>query len=373
MSDSHKHKLVAIADAHVHPWPLQSRDGGHDRMLDGLRAVRQSLQLAREQKATWVFAGDMKQPKTRWPQSALTGLHAMLRAYADVVKVMVAGNHDAQGEGGSGLSPFKDVATVVDDGVSIVVPKRGPTLVCAPWDADPSRAADLLARVPHPKVLVAHGFIAGCLLGPEDLRIAKGAPIEAYGEFDLAVFGDVHKAQYRRPTKGARLAEWVAMPSGPFEVGSGTAVYCGDPYEQNWGERNDGAKGALLIDLMAQTVALHPTVETPHYLQVELSEENLIEFLDQLDATDSGDFVRVIYTGRAHDGLHALAEWGERQRSFQLIVRRPQAATSRAQIHAGMPMRELLESYVAARPPVTGIPPAKAVEAGLRLAAEETE
>ena len=41
-------RIVFLADAHVHPWRLQSRDGGHDRLLDGLSAVRQSLQLARE-------------------------------------------------------------------------------------------------------------------------------------------------------------------------------------------------------------------------------------------------------------------------------------------------------------------------------------
>jgi len=218
--------------------------------MDGLSVLQQSLDLARSEGAVWVFAGDMKQPKNNWPQSALTGAHAILREYDNVQKILVCGNHDAWGEGGTGLAPFRDCATIVEE--PQIVWAMGYQLVCCPWDGDPSVAARLLKEAPSGRrVLIAHAFLQGCMLGPEDARIAKGVPISAYGDFDVAVFGDVHKAQWRRPgcSDTGRPAEWAEMPDAVESVPKGSVFYCGSPMALNWGERNDRAKGVLIVEL----------------------------------------------------------------------------------------------------------------------------
>jgi hypothetical protein len=363
-------KIVVVADVHVHPWRICSRDGGHDRLLDALSALRQSLDLARAERAAWVMAGDFKQPKNVWPQEALTGAHAILREYPDVDKVMVAGNHDAEGLGGSGLAPFKDVARVVEKTDVVIIPAG--QFVCVPWNGN----MDLARRAvdAHPgSALVAHAFLAGCMLGPEDTRIAKGASVSDYGSFSVAFFGDVHKGQWRRPGQHT-LPSWTAYPHDSFEVPmeirrpgpwTGEVFYAGSSYQQNWGEREDPPKGALLVDMASGGVWLCP-LKSPRFRHVEVDEAGLEKLEDDGSLDEmAGDFVRVVYTGKPSPALDALKGWTFR--SLQVIVRRSEQATRRADVHAGMPMRKLLEEYVEARPPGDGVDRARALEAGVRL------
>lgn len=357
-------KLVCLADAHVHPWRLQSRDGGHDRLMDGLSVVRQSLELAKNLGAVWVFAGDMKQPKTFWPQQALTGLHEIFRDYRrDVQMIMVAGNHDAMGEGGSGLAPFRDCARVVETPESVDVGDAA-ALVCCPWNGSPTEAAALLETdkvLKGARILIAHGFLSGCMLGPEDTRIAKGTPIEDYGDFDFAVFGDVHKAQWRvpaAPDKG-RNATWVEFPAEKTVIPRGSVLYCGSPYMQNWGERNDAAKGALVIDLEAQTAELVP-LQAPKFVHLDLDYEKA----DTIVSLDGDNFYRVVYHGALCSETDRLRKLGEFCRSFQFIHRREDQPTKRVEVHAGMSMHDMLRGYMATHPTEK---PEWSLKAGLRL------
>jgi hypothetical protein len=381
-------KIVVVADLHVHPWRLQSRDGGHDRLRDGLGVLQQSLDLARAEGAVWVFAGDMKQPKTSWPQSALTGVHETLRAYGDVRKIMVAGNHDAEGIGGSGLAPFRDCAIVVESTTAVWADEHASvSLLCVPWNG---RLEHVLAaqevrraRKLPPQVLVAHGFLAGCGLGTEDTRIAKGAAVADYGDFPVAFFGDVHKGQWRRPAdpKAGKPAEWFPYSSVVGSVGRvlvreagpwrGEAYYAGSPYAQNWGEREDPPKGALLVDLETGEVWLVP-LKSPGYSHLELDEAGLRTFVEtSVRQSYAGRFVRVVYAGKpcaALDEAQKMGDTGE-FRSFQLVVRRPLLSTTRVELHAGMAMPDLLRRYVDARPPAD-LDAGKTLEALTRLVAE---
>jgi hypothetical protein len=355
-------KLVCIADAHVHPWRLQSRDGGHDRLMDGLGVIAQSLDLAKSLDAAWVFAGDMKQPKTFWPQGALTGLHAIFRDFPDVKKIMVAGNHDAFVDASSGLAPFKDCATVIEHPQIVWLHDHEIPLVCCPWNGQPGEAAALLAKQ-SPRFLIAHGFLQGCMLGPEQTRIAKGIPIESFGEFDFAVFGDVHKAQWRvpaAPDKG-RPATWVEFPAEKTVIPRGSVLYCGSPYMQNWGERNDAQKGALVIDLSDQTAELVP-LKAPKYVHLDLDYDKA----DSVVNMDPDNFYRVVYHGALCSATDKIRALGATCRSFQFIHRAEISPAKRVEVHAGMSMRDMMTGYMASR--ASACEQTKLLEAGLRLA-----
>ena len=365
-------KIGFTADFHIHPYRLCSRDGGHDRLLDGLLCLRQSLDLARSARAAWVNCGDFKMPKTSWPQEALTGSHEILRKYPDVDKLFVAGNHDATGLGGSGLAPFRDCAQVVESAAEYVRVKDSSglavTLLCVPWDA----ALDSLS--PRGDVpVVAHGFLAGSMLGPEDLRIAKGTSVEAYGSFPFAVFGDVHKGQWRRPPDPAlgSPATWFPYFSKPPVrkpgAWSGEVFYTGSPYQQSWGERNDPPKGGLLVDTDTGAVSLEPFL-SPRFVHLEISTVADLELFLKNRGDYSGDFVRVVYSGPGSSVVGAAEHLGDSFRSYQFIVRRPpaQRSDSRADVHAGMGMDEILAGYVAANP-LPDADPAVVLEAGRRL------
>jgi len=373
-------KLVCVADVHLHPRKLLSRDGGHDRLMDGLGVLRQSLEVARHLEATWVMAGDFKDPKTSWPQSALTGAHEILRAYDDVQKIMLAGNHDAEGVGGSGLAPFKDCADVIDKAhLAIEYGPPNTRIVFAPWNADLGEVRKMVAKNPG-AILVGHAFLQGCMLGPEDARIAKGVPLEAYGNFSFAVFGDVHKGQWREPGAPfatannvikARPAIWHAYAGaqvrepGPW---AGEVFYCGSPYQQNWGERNDPRKGALVVDVATGAVEMHE-LKAPTFHHLELDEAGLRTFVEtSAHQAYEGGFVRIVFTGAPGPILDKAKKIGDAFRSFQIIPRRPpQKSEVRAELHAGMPMSELLRNYVEARPVPPGVDKKRTLASLLRL------
>jgi hypothetical protein len=364
-------KAVCIADVHIHPYRICSKDGGHDRLLDGLSVLRQSLDLARELSAIWIMAGDFKQPKPFWPQEALTGSHAILRDYPDVQKIMLAGNHDAEGIGGSGLAPFKDCATVVER-TCVLTPEEDVEILFAPWNADLEELRRIQANS-RPMPLVAHGFIAGCMLGPEDTRIAEGIPLAEFGEFPYAIFGDIHKSQYRVPMDAAKKqrAEWKQMAQGEAPVPlAGKVFYCGSPYQQNWGERNDGAKGALVVD-SEQGIAYLSPLSAPRYIHLELDEKGLSKFAKNSMKEYAGDFVRIIYTGKPTDTLDVIREVGPATfRSFQLILRREERTEARAEIHAGMDRPTMIRNYMAAHPVPDGIDSERTYDALVRLTQE---
>jgi len=359
---------------HIHPYRQCSRDGGHDRLLDGLSVLRQSLDLARREGAAWVMAGDFKMPKTFWPQSALTGAHEILREYDDVPKLMVAGNHDARGVGGSGLAPFKDVADVVETSGIVVL---GDTMfACAPWDADRDRVRKMVndaRNVDEFTPLIAHAFLMGCALGPDDVRLNKGVPVEEYGDFPVAFFGDVHKGQQlaKRPASWEAYdirstdADVDAAQLRRPEPWNGEVFYPGSPYMQTWGERNDGVKGALVANLETGEVWLK-AFDAPRFRHVELVEGRLEEFLDQQEEGEyERDFLRIVYSGLTCSALDHLRDI--KCRSFQLIFRRPVPIESRVEIHAGMNRLEMLTRYVDARALPEGADKTRALDAGMRL------
>jgi DNA repair exonuclease SbcCD nuclease subunit len=306
------------------------------------------------------MAGDFKMPKNTWPQEALTGSLEILRKYPDLRKVMIAGNHDGAGLGGSGLQPFYEVATVIDgeaqdcEGVLYV-----------PHGAD-LRPVKSNSHLP----IVAHAFLAGAIIGAEDLQLQNaGIELSEYGQPPLALFGDIHGAQMRLPSdpKTGRVARWerieqhgkIRVP-GPWR---GEVYYPGSPYQQNWGERNQ-AKGCLLVDLEVGSVHFHP-IESPRFIHVELQDcEILPEVL--LNADDS-DFVRIV-TDSARWTKEAIDAKALRYRWLQ-ITERPTKIVNRqrTEIHAAMTRTQIIEAYIASRPVPKGVSAEQVKKAMMRL------
>jgi len=113
-------------------------------------------------------------------------------------------------------------------------------------------------------------------------------------------------------------------------------------------------------------------LKSPRYHHLELDEDGLRTFAEtSVRQAYAGGFVRVVYAGKpcaALDAARGMGDTGE-FRSFQLVIRRVERSTARAEMHAGMPMGEILRNYVAARPPAN-LDPARTLEALMRLVAE---
>jgi len=327
----------------------------------------------------------MKHPRWLWPQEALTGSLQLLRRYRDVQKLMIPGNHDGDVSmvGGSGLAPFADVARVVEE------PEVVDGLLCVPAGHHDRLETRHFAEA---KAVVAHAFLSGVALGPEEVKLERELTPRMFGcgpELGLpGFFGDIHKGQalrVRRPKPPAWEPYVTVEGLGHAEPGHGAPVrlrnpapwcgevfYPGSPYPQNWGERNDGVKGVLLVELGTGQVDFHP-VRAPRYR--ELVWPNLkfdtIEVLLQQARTWEGDFVRIlagewVERGAARDVVEKLRK--ESNARFFKVIPQPRVAevSAEAALHAGQSPEDLLRGYVAARPCEVD-DPALVLRAGLKL------
>jgi DNA repair exonuclease SbcCD nuclease subunit len=353
-------KYVITADVHIHPFKVCSRDNGADRLRDGLSALQQTLDYADQYDATWVMAGDFKMPKNTWPQEALTGSLEILRRYGTVRKYMIAGNHDGNGLGGSGLQPFYEVASVIDREA-----QDSEGMLYVPFGAD-LKAVKTNKHLP----IVAHAFLAGAIIGAEDLQLSNaGIELAEFGQPPVAFFGDIHGAQMRLPAdpKMGRTARWERIENtgkirvpGPWR---GEVYYPGSPYQQNWGERNQ-TKGCLLVDLEIGSVHFLPII-APRFTHVELQDCEMLPNI--LLAADPRDFIRVI-TDSAKWTAEAIEAKKLSYRWLQITERaRYTKSQKRAVVHAAMSKGEIIDNYMKTRPLPEGVTPEQVKTAMLRL------
>ncbi len=384
--------LVITADLHLHPWRLNSRDGGRDRLQDGLSALRQSLQVARHLGGVWVFAGDMKVPRTTWVQEALNGAIAVFEEFPELRKILLPGNHDGPGlPGGSGLRAFAALEGVELLDVPTLLPATEPGLAAWPGEADDRGLDDFVERARREgcRLLLGHGLFTGSILSSgiagEGLDAARFGVGDA---FRLAVFGDVHRGQVLTSKgwypfdRGLHQTEQGCYAVGGAKF-SGQIVYPGDPYQQNWGEAGEVPKGCLVIRPDTEQVDL-VELEGPRYLALDYTDwadalrDTFLDFVEGRAAVGGeavgswrGNFVRLL-----------LPEWGDDKvvqaalrglpdrvgtRSFvALPQRRPRPEQRRAEVHAGQKARDLLGSYMKWRP-AEDLDSKAVMEAGMRL------
>lgn len=386
--------MVCVADLHLHPFKQCSRDGGRDRLQDGLSALQQSLEYAQELGALWVFLGDAKMSRTIWNQEALNGALDCFRRFSGVPKLLLPGNHDGPRlPGGSGLQAFADLERTRVVESPTLLPGWGPGLAVWPCEADEDGLAHFVEAAPKEgcKILLSHGLLSGCQLSPdikgtgltpERFGIGKASPV-----FPLAIFGDVHRGQiFREDKRQWAWHTWDNLFSRdgqvPLHVATGfrgQIVYPGDPYQQNWGEAGEVPKGVLIVrpGPNIEMIYLQP-LKGPRYIVEDWTAKTEDEFGQYLLGGVPewhGNFVKLV-----------LPEWGsskavqtslevlrktEAIRSFQPMVIREARVKARTNISAAMKPRELLEGYMSSKPPEDGLDPKAVLLAGERLMGDQ--
>lgn len=346
-------KAIIIADAHVHPWRDCSRNGGADRLADGLSVVLQSLELARTHVCKWVSLGDIKLLRGIWPQDALSGLLHLMREYPDVKKVMLPGNggHDGVGTkatGEGGYDPFRGYATIMD------TPRVDGGTAWWPWQpqhAAPALLASLLddARRSRVRIVCGHAMFSGSVVGTADFKLEKGYALSDFGlsgtkserVFDWGFFGDVHKRQVL----------------GDVTQKAAAAVYVpGSPYAQNWGEL-ELDKGCLFVDLARGVVEPIPLI-APRYHVITVADGTSMRDVQRQTDVHVGDFVRLVTEAPVRAvALEALrAAWKPRVLETGVLPQSaPVTGARRSAAHGAMTRGELFNEYIKAVPPPDGV------------------
>lgn len=348
-------KFICTSDTHIHPFRECSRDNGLDRLCDALRALQQTLQIARERQCLWFFLGDLKHVKGLWYQAALNGVIGLMEEYHDVPKVMVAGNHDGPvRDGVTGLAPFVKYARVIER--PSIIPLDEPIAVW-PYNPDIDILHEFVQKATQNsdvKILMAHAFLHGSRVGPTGVALRKGFTLEDFGlhkhhrVFEWGFFGDVHLQQ--------QVTSCVFYP--------------GSPLAQNWGELELN-KGCLFVDTKKKLVEPIVLTGLPRFRVIEAGPKDLVRMAAQnMRGWASGDFVKLIVDGSVkQEDVQPLLS-NSMARFFQVVARRtPTKVEERAAIHTGMDPRTLLSEYMKIRP-VDGLDAQMVLSAGLRLLAE---
>ena len=383
----------------------------------------QTLEMARLCKATWVFCGDMKGPKSVWPVEALNGCISVLAAYSDVRKIGLPGNHDlVETPFGSGLEPLREYVTVFDRPTLEELRNTGIWIAAWPWGAghreelpaflDEAAAARKRGET---VVLLAHLMFEGMFPQADAQHPGKSLPPEAFrpGEvFDLALVGDVHRGQVLlAPSKlretrvwkpfsdyAARVAPGPGKARQKAQVGPGRAeaggaaiplrapgpwrgevFYPGSPYAQSFGERDDGPKGCLLVDVATGQVDLLP-VRAPRFCELAVETVEGLEGLaaHAADAEHWRDGVVRLIVPAAVLAKKGAADFVARikkasgARLLFPIPRHDVVAVRRAPVHGGMTPQELVRTYAETRP-LEGADRVVVERAGLELLVEKDE
>lgn len=369
-------KLIFSSDLHIHTSRIGSKDGGKDRLLDGLSALDQILQYGEQYHCPVVLGGDLKTPKSYWIQDALNGIIDLLATHDEVFTYMYAGNHDGIGITGSGLLPFNKLPCVrVFEGAEITEIDEIRTLVI-PHGTHPETHLKLMDEASQTgvKMVMGHAFLHEASVGPIDIQLAARPPREyGLGEdycFDLGLFGDVHKAQWYRPNEPWPSGPYKWQPiRGPIRQGGawrGEAFYPGSPYQQSWGEHTEWPKGCLLVDVTKGTVNFLP-ISSPRFVKIEWPEESMFTMNNVSEG--QRNFVRIITGPWGEQRSAWFEEWRTKAepRTFEVIVQRPVEQGVRAPVHAGLSQDELLKGYLAFKPPSFNVPQKVVLEAGKQL------
>lgn len=336
-------KFVLTSDIHLHPFRQCSINAGMDRLDDGLSAMRQTLEIARERKCQWIFLGDLKQIKHIWHQKALNNALELMYEFSDVSKMMVHGNHDGMA-GGSGLTPFRSVSkTDVFDAPEIIYGDRYgfKSFAVWPYQANLSGLPAFVEKAKNHKVkiLFAHIFISGSQVSSTDVPIVKGTMLSEIGissvksdnVFDWAFLGDIHRQQ-------------MVPGSGKH----GTAIYPGAPLGLNWGER--GEKGALYVDL-AKSQVEPVKIDAPQFVVLDWTGKDIAKAIGDERYIWPGNFVRIYISSVVKPKIIEEIRKQSQARWFEIVVRREKPdVEKRSEIHSGMTTNEMLNEYIQARP-----------------------
>jgi len=359
-------EFVCTADVHLHPHRQCSHNAGIDRIDDGIKALTESLSVAKHHGCPWIFLGDLKHIKGIWNQYALNKVRRLLHSdFPDVEKILVHGNHDGMA-GGSGLRPLEGKNCValekpqVTDGGFAVWPYQ-PTKELLPVFLQQAAQKGV-------KILIGHVFLRNSLVGPTDRPLThQGLTLEEMGigdVFEWAFLGDVHKQQ---------------MVPGSKE--GGYAIYPGSPLQLNWGEAGDEYNSFLYVNLEQDQKVENISTKAPRFRAVDWSGLSVEEVRGKVDAgihkNWEGDFVRLIVPPAVDPKIIEKVMERSQARWFSVTMRKKEKnPETRSELHAGMKPQDLLQEYIKVRPPDPALiqsPAPTVLKVGAKLLEEASE
>lgn len=174
---------MVIGDLHFHLNPKFDLPDGSNFLLDRQEAtLRWIFEEAERRKAkTMVMLGDIHTSKDRLPNAVKNSLLSVMEDYKEIRKIIVCGNHDANGEAIRYLAPYCEII-----GVNHRMELGGWKCLMVPYSKHSDTQEEFLQELGG-DVVLGHFFVEGCQ--PPGQVYIKRSTLKVY---DLAFYGHRH-------------------------------------------------------------------------------------------------------------------------------------------------------------------------------------
>lgn len=266
-------RAVVISDLHIHDWSAFATGDGlqNSRLQRSLAVLHHSLALAEDEKIPWLFPGDLVHTAGYALNVVLSGIIEVFQSYPEVVKLVVWGNHDARGVGGT-ITLDQTVYPALLGGVPNfhVLDSTRPSYMHEGWFIDGGGyqpRGDLLDYGSGADIGLFHQTIRGSRTA-QNHELTEGIdPAELLKRFRVSLVGHVHHPQQ-------------------FDCPKGQAILVpGSPEHHNFGD--EGEHGFWILTV-PKAKTKNPTVEfikggSPMFLTVD----------GPADVKEDGNFYRI--------------------------------------------------------------------------------
>ncbi|QQV88514.1 exonuclease [Staphylococcus phage ZCSS1] len=273
-------KFLFFTDSHFHLFTNYAKPDEqyeNDRFREQIEALQKVFDIAKEEKATVIFGGDLFHKRNAVNTKVYNSVFSTFAKNQDVQVLLLRGNHDATTNSlytDSSIDTFdylpnvdviKSLSTVTKDNVNIVFTAYGDETEEIKSYIKNSYDKDMV------NILVSHLGVEGSLVGKGSHRLegAFGYQDLQPDLYDFILLGHYHRRQYF---------------SNPNHL------YGGSLMQQSFSDEQE-ANGVHLIDTEKMTTEFTP-INTRKFITVQ--GDNIPENIDEL--VEQGHFIRFIGT-----------------------------------------------------------------------------
>lgn len=273
-------KFIFFTDSHFHLFSNYAKPDEqyeNDRFREQIEALQKVFDIAKEEKATVIFGGDLFHKRNAVNTKVYNSVFSTFAKNQDVQVLLLRGNHDATTNSlytDSSIDTFdylpnvdviKSLSTVTKDNVNIVFTAYGDETEEIKSYIKNSYEKDMV------NILVSHLGVEGSLVGKGSHRLegAFGYQDLQPDLYDFILLGHYHRRQYF---------------SNPNHL------YGGSLMQQSFSDEQE-ANGVHLIDTEEMTTEFIP-INTRKFITVQ--GDNIPENIDEL--VEQGHFIRFIGT-----------------------------------------------------------------------------
>lgn len=273
-------KFLFFTDSHFHLFTNYAKPDEqyeNDRFREQIEALQKVFDIAKEEKATVIFGGDLFHKRNAVNTKVYNSVFSTFAKNQDVQVLLLRGNHDATTNSlytDSSIDTFdylpnvdviKSLSTVTKDNVNIVFTAYGDETEEIKSYIKNSYDKDMV------NILVSHLGVEGSLVGKGSHRLegAFGYQDLQPDLYDFILLGHYHRRQYF---------------SNPNHL------YGGSLMQQSFSDEQE-ANGVHLIDTEEMTTEFIP-INTRKFITVQ--GDNIPENIDEL--VEQGHFIRFIGT-----------------------------------------------------------------------------